>query len=61
MTWYEPYKVYGDTIICMFVYLGFIWHCFKNLNNIISGSNSLATRSQDIESHEFLERHSTKL
>lgn len=37
MTWYEPYKEYGDAVITMFFYLGFIWHVFTKLASIISG------------------------
>lgn len=38
LSWYEPYKQYGDDIICAFVYLIFIWHVFKNASAIINGA-----------------------
>lgn len=40
LSWYAPYKEYGDNIICMFFYLIFIWHTFKTLPNTIRGANS---------------------
>lgn len=38
--WYSPYKQYGDNVICMFAYLGFIWYVFKHATSIISGVSS---------------------
>ncbi len=38
LSWYAPYKQYGDTIIAGFVYVFFIWRIFINLPNIISGA-----------------------
>lgn len=40
LSWYAPYKQYGDNIICMFSYLGFVWHCFKHATSIISGASA---------------------
>lgn len=39
LSWYAPYKTYGDTVICLFVYIAFIWHVFKVAPGIISGSS----------------------
>lgn len=40
LSWYSPYKEFGDNVICAFMYACFMWHVFKNLYNIISGENS---------------------
>lgn len=37
MSWYAPYKQYGDMFISAFMYLLFIWRVYSNLPNIISG------------------------
>lgn len=37
LSWYEPYREYGDTVICIFVYLGFLWRIFIRLPDIIRG------------------------
>lgn len=37
MSWYEPYKKYGDLVICLFVYCAYIWHIFTNASSIIGG------------------------
>ena len=37
LSWYEPYKPYGDVIITAFVYIFFIWRVYVNLPNIVSG------------------------
>lgn len=49
LSWYEEYKPFGDVCICMFVYLGFIWHTFKNITNIISGVASSYMAEREIE------------
>ena len=38
LSFYAAYKEYGDNVICMFVYLGFIWYVFNHLSGIIRGS-----------------------
>jgi len=40
-SWYEPYKEYGDTVICIFCYLGFLWNTFTRLSSVIQGNDSL--------------------
>ena len=37
LSWYAPYKEYGDNIICMFAYLIFIWHIFTKASSTING------------------------
>jgi len=36
-SWYEPYKTFGDNIICIFAYSTFLWHVFLKLPDIING------------------------
>lgn len=40
LSWYEPYREYGDTVICIFAYLGFLWSIFIRLPDIISGAGA---------------------
>lgn len=40
LSWYAPYKEYGDSIICMFCYLSFLWNIFKRLPDIIQGAGA---------------------
>lgn len=40
LSWYAPYKETGDSIICMFFYLGFTWHLFSHMSSYISGADS---------------------
>lgn len=40
LSWYAPYKDYGDSIICMFCYLSFLWNIFKRLPDIIQGAGA---------------------
>lgn len=40
LSWYEPFKEYGDTIICIFCYFNFLWSIFKKLPGIIAGSDA---------------------
>lgn len=37
LSFYAPYKTYGDAIICCFAYAFFFWRVFINLSNIING------------------------
>lgn len=38
ISWYEPFRPYGDLIILAFAWLFFIWRVFVSLPGIISGS-----------------------
>lgn len=40
LSWYAPYKKYGDLVICLFVYCAYIWHIFHNASSIIAGVSS---------------------
>lgn len=37
LSWYLPYKEYGDLILTGFIYICFLWRTFTHLPNIISG------------------------
>lgn len=39
MSWYKPFKPYGDLVITGFVYLFFLWRLFVHLPGIIHGSS----------------------
>ena len=38
MSWYSPFKPYGDLVVTGFVYALYIWYLFINLPGIIMGS-----------------------
>lgn len=40
LSWYDRYRDYGDSVICMFCYLGFLWNIFKRLPDIIQGAGA---------------------
>ena len=40
LSWYTPFKNYGDVIITAFIYVFFIWRLFKHLPSIVSGFDS---------------------
>lgn len=48
LSWYAPYKEYGDTIICCFAYAFFFWRIFINLSNIINGAGGAVDASSEI-------------
>jgi len=52
LSWYDPYREYGDTVICVFVYFGFLWNIFMKLPDIISGAGatsvSISSQISDI-------------
>lgn len=55
LSWYEPYREYGDAIICMFAYLSFLWNIFIRLPDIISGagaSSYLGNQISDISAYK---------
>ena len=47
LSWYAPYKEFGDNVICMFIYLSFIWHIFKHASSIITGQSTGFSRNVD--------------
>lgn len=42
LSWYEPYKEYGDNVICIFCYLVFLWRMLCKLPDIIKGAGASA-------------------
>lgn len=40
LSWYDQYREYGDSIICMFCYLSFLWNIFVKLPDIIQGAGA---------------------
>ncbi len=44
-SFYDDYRELGDTVICIFCYLGFLWNIFMKLPDIIhgAGASSYAT------------------
>lgn len=52
MSWYAPYKAYGDLIITGFVYVFFIWRIFIKLPGIISGTSGVAENLYNIDNFE---------
>lgn len=51
LSWYAPYKTYGDLVITGFVYLMFIWRLFVTLPNIVNGVGGSAKTFEDIGSY----------
>lgn len=49
LSWYAPYKAYGDLVITGFIYLMFIWRLFVSLPNIINGVGSGRAYFEKIE------------
>lgn len=39
LSWYAPYKEYGDLIISAFIYVFFLWRIFVKLPSIINGAS----------------------
>ena len=39
VSWYAPYKQYGDNIISAFLWIAYLWSLFKQLPGIISGAS----------------------
>ena len=55
LSWYAPYKTYGDLVITGFIYLMFIWRLFVNLPNIINGVGSSKITFEEID--DYNEQH----
>lgn len=43
MSWYKPFKAYGDLILTGFMYVFFIWRVWINLPNTINGISSVGS------------------
>lgn len=42
MSWYEPFKPYGDVVLTGFIYLMFLWRLFVHAPSIIHGANGMS-------------------
>lgn len=55
LSWYAPFKEYGDLIISAFIYVFFFWRVFVNLPSIISGTggaiNDTTIATSDIQAY----------
>ena len=40
LSWYAPFKEFGDSVICIFAYMLFLWNIFIRLPDIISGAGA---------------------
>lgn len=56
LSWYSPYKTYGDLVITGFVYLMFIWRLLVTLPNIINGVGGSLITFEKIGSDTELHR-----
>ena len=56
LSWYAPYKTYGDLVITGFVYLMFIWRLLVTLPSIINGVGGSAITFEKIGSDTELHR-----
>lgn len=54
LSWYAPYKEFGDTVICIFAYCSFLWHIFIRLPDIIQGSGGVIYSDTLISKHNLL-------
>lgn len=51
LSWYAPYKSYGDSIITGFVYIFFVWRTYIHLSGIISGA------AGGVENYEYISKN----
>lgn len=47
MTWYTPFKAYGDLILTGFIYFAFVWRIFIRLSAIITGQAGVVVNDFD--------------
>lgn len=40
LSWYQPYKTYGDVILTGVIYAFYLWRLFSSLPSIVSGAGS---------------------
>lgn len=50
MSWYAPYKNYGDLVLTGFIYAFFLWRLFITLPSTISGSGGIISFDSDTNS-----------
>lgn len=47
MSWYKPYKSYGDVVLTVLIYVFFLWRLYIKLPNIISGVGGVVENTMD--------------
>ena len=53
LSWYAPFKNYGDTVICCFAYAFFFWRIFIKLPSIIDGAGANIESENSSDSVRF--------
>lgn len=48
LSWYAPFKVYGDLVLTGFIYLFFIWRLFVAIPGIITGTSSSISQGYEV-------------
>lgn len=48
LSWYAPYKAYGDLVLTGFIYLFFIWRIFISVPSIVNGSSGSIAKGYEI-------------
>ena len=51
LSWYAPYKSYGDLVLTGFIYIFFIWRTYIHLSGIISGA------AGGVENYEYISKN----
>ena len=49
LSFYAPYKKFGDEVITIFIYMCFIWHIFVKAASLIKGVDTSVEPSRFIE------------
>lgn len=52
LSWYAPYKSYGDLILTAFIYVFFVWRIFISAPNIIHGAAGVVQNVYDVSVRE---------
>lgn len=50
LSWYAPFKQYGDVVITCFAYAFFAWRLFLNVTGIINGASGAVYTINSIDS-----------
>lgn len=57
LSFYAPFKEYGDTIICCFAYAFFFWRTYLHITDIINGTGGQIV---EIKGSEPVQRNMVK-
>ena len=52
LSWYAPYKTYGDLLITVFVYIFFVWRVFAHIPEILHGVGTFSEASYKFQQIE---------